>query len=99
TPDLHTLSLHDALPISSEGAATPFEKRPPADRWLLARLDEVVGEVRRAWSDYDVTAGVRGIMDFVGEDLSRWYTRRNRPRFWARSEEHTSELQSPYDLV
>src|SRR2546430_2356229 len=32
----------------SEAAATPFEKRPPADRWLLARLDEVVGEVRRA---------------------------------------------------
>jgi len=30
-----------------------------------------------------VTAGVRGIMDFVGEDLSRWYIRRNRPRFWA----------------
>jgi len=67
----------------AEVAATPFEKRPPADRWLLARLDEVVGEVRRAWSDYDVTAGVRGIMDFVGEDLSRWYIRRNRPRFWA----------------
>jgi isoleucyl-tRNA synthetase len=67
----------------TDAAATPFEKRPPADRWLLARLDEVVGEVRRAWSDYDVTAGVRGIMDFVGEDLSRWYIRRNRPRFWA----------------
>src|SRR5689334_14469468 len=63
--------------------ATPFEKRPAADRWLLARLDEVVEEVRRAWSDYDVTAGVRAIMDFVGEDLSRWYVRRNRPRFWA----------------
>src|SRR5439155_302724 len=67
----------------TEVATTPFEKRPPADRWLLARLDEVVGEVRRSWSDCDVTAGVRGIMDFVGEDLSRWYVRRNRPRFWA----------------
>ncbi|PYP95592.1 MAG: isoleucine--tRNA ligase [Gemmatimonadetes bacterium] len=70
-------------PSPADGAGTAFEKRPPADRWLLARLDEVVGEVRRAWSDYDVTAGVRGIMDFVGEDLSRWYVRRNRPRFWA----------------
>ncbi len=67
----------------SDADATPFEKRPAADRWLLARLDEVVEEVRRAWSDYDVTAGVRAIMDFVGEDLSRWYVRRNRPRFWA----------------
>ncbi|HKW41747.1 MAG TPA: isoleucine--tRNA ligase [Gemmatimonadales bacterium] len=67
----------------ADGAATPFERRPATDRWLLARLDEVVEEVRRAWSDYDVTGGVRGIMDFVGEDLSRWYVRRNRPRFWA----------------
>ncbi|MDP3910692.1 MAG: isoleucine--tRNA ligase [Gemmatimonadales bacterium] len=63
--------------------ATPVEKRPSADRWLLARLDEVVTAVRQAWSAYDVTVGVRAIMDFVGEDLSRWYVRRNRPRFWA----------------
>ncbi|PYP00524.1 MAG: isoleucine--tRNA ligase [Gemmatimonadetes bacterium] len=70
-------------PDPSDADATPFERRPATDRWLLARLDEVVGEVRRAWSDYDVTAGVRAIMDFVGEDLSRWYIRRNRPRFWA----------------
>jgi isoleucyl-tRNA synthetase len=67
----------------TEAAATPFEKRPATDRWLLARLDEVVEEVRRSWSDYEVTDGVRAIMDFVGEDLSRWYVRRNRPRFWA----------------
>jgi isoleucyl-tRNA synthetase len=63
--------------------ATPVAERPSADRWLLARLDEVVGAVRHAWSGYDVTPGVRTIMDFVGEDLSRWYVRRNRPRFWA----------------
>ncbi|MGH7672748.1 MAG: isoleucine--tRNA ligase, partial [Gemmatimonadales bacterium] len=63
--------------------ATPVAERPSADRWLLARLDEVVGAVRHAWSGYDVTPGVRTIMDFVGEELSRWYVRRNRPRFWA----------------
>jgi len=67
----------------TEAAATPPGERPSADRWLLARLDEVVTAVRQAWSAYDVTAGVRAIMDFVGEDLSRWYVRRNRPRFWA----------------
>ena len=67
----------------AEGQATPPDQRPAADRWLLARLDEVVTGVRQAWSAYDVTAGVRLIMDFVGEDLSRWYVRRNRPRFWA----------------
>jgi isoleucyl-tRNA synthetase len=63
--------------------ATPAAERPAADRWLLARLDEVVTAVRQAWSAYDVTLGVRTIMDFVGEELSRWYVRRNRPRFWA----------------
>jgi isoleucyl-tRNA synthetase len=67
----------------AEADATPPADRPAADRWLLARLDEVVTAVRDAWSAYDVTAGVRAIMDFVGEDLSRWYIRRNRPRFWA----------------
>ena len=67
----------------AEANATPASQRPAADRWLLARLDEVVASVRASWSEYDVTAGVRAIMDFVGEDLSRWYVRRNRPRFWA----------------
>jgi isoleucyl-tRNA synthetase len=67
----------------AEQDATPPSERPASDRWLLARLDEVVTTVRQAWSAYDVTAGVRAIMDFVGEDLSRWYIRRNRPRFWA----------------
>ncbi|MGH7567782.1 MAG: isoleucine--tRNA ligase [Gemmatimonadales bacterium] len=66
-----------------EEAATPLARRPAADRWVLARLDEVVTSVRQAWSGHDVTAGVRAILDFVGEDLSRWYIRRNRPRFWA----------------
>ena len=67
----------------AEEDATPPAERPAADRWLLARLDEVVALVRQVWATYDVTAGVRAIMDFVGEDLSRWYIRRNRPRFWA----------------
>jgi len=67
----------------AEGTGVPFEKRPLVDRWLLARLDEVVAAVRQAWGGYDVTAGVRAILDFVTEDLSRWYVRRNRPRFWA----------------
>ena len=57
--------------------------RSLADRWLLARLDEVVAAVRDAWNAYDVTAGTRAVMDFVVDDLSNWYVRTNRPRFWA----------------
>jgi isoleucyl-tRNA synthetase len=65
------------------GDAPPGPERPPVDRWLLARLDETVGETRRAFGAYDVTAGVRAIMSFVVDDLSNWYVRVNRSRFWA----------------
>ena len=58
-------------------------KRALADRWLLSRLDAVVERVSEAWSGYDVTAGVRAIMDFVVDDVSQWYVRVNRSRFWA----------------
>ncbi len=64
-------------------AATPVADRPLTDRWVLARLDEVVAATRAAWNDYDVTTGVRAIMEFVVDDLSNWYVRTNRPRFWA----------------
>ncbi len=63
-------------------APAPAE-RPEVDRWLLGRLDALAAEVRRAWSGYDVTAGTRAIMDFCDNDLSNWYVRVNRARFWA----------------
>ncbi|HYT04362.1 MAG TPA: isoleucine--tRNA ligase [Gemmatimonadales bacterium] len=68
---------------TADSGAPPLAERPLTDRWLLARLDEVVAAVREAWNDFDVTTGVRAIMDFVVDDLSNWYVRTNRPRFWA----------------
>ncbi len=68
-------------PVEAE-TGSPSD-RPLADRWLLARVDEVVAAVRAAWNDYDVTVGVRAILDFVVDDLSNWYVRTNRARFWA----------------
>ncbi|MGH6692009.1 MAG: class I tRNA ligase family protein, partial [Gammaproteobacteria bacterium] len=65
------------------GDVPPVPDRPPVDRWLLARLDETVGETRRAFGSYDVTAGVRAVTSFVVDDLSNWYVRVNRARFWA----------------
>ncbi len=64
-----------AAPASAGGA--------PADRWLLARLDEVTAAVDGAWTGYDATAGVRTLIEFVVDDLSNWYVRVNRGRFWA----------------
>jgi isoleucyl-tRNA synthetase len=57
-------------------------QRPLVDRWLLSRLDATIEAVHAAWSGYDPTAGVRTLIDFVDE-LSNWYVRVNRPRFWA----------------
>src|SRR3989441_2090061 len=63
--------------------APPVAARPLADRWVVARLDEGVTTVREAWNGYDVSVGVRAALDFVVDDLSNWYVRTNRPRFWA----------------
>jgi isoleucyl-tRNA synthetase len=67
---------------TAEAAPDP-ETRLPVDRWLLSRLDGLTGAVRRAWDAYDVTGGVRAIMEFCDNDLSNWYVRVNRRRFWA----------------
>ena len=72
---------------SWEPGASNAQLRVPsadrADRWILGRLDATVARVTAAWAGYDVTAGTRAIMDFVVDDLSNWYVRTNRARFWA----------------
>ena len=80
TYDFFALYAEDWTP--GAGAA-PFDERPVTDRWILSRLDGLVATVRDAWSSYDPTTGVRAIIDFCDNDLSNWYVRINRPRFWA----------------
>ncbi len=58
------------------------EDRPLLDRWLLVRLDSVVSEVGAELDGYQLTKAYRRLGDFVVEDLSNWYVRRNRSRFW-----------------
>ena len=53
------------------GQAPAPAERPLLDRWILGRLDATVEAVQGAWGGYDVTAGVRAIMDFVVDDLSQ----------------------------
>ncbi len=64
-------------------ATPPRAGRPDSDRWVLARLDATIHDVTTAWARYEPTAGVRALMDFVVDDLSNWYVRINRERFWA----------------
>ena len=67
------------------GAVPPREPsaEPPLDRWLRSRLAATVAAVNTAWDGYDATAGVRALMEFVVGDLSNWWVRQSRPRFWA----------------
>ncbi len=61
----------------------PPEERNVMDRWLLSRLAGVVRAVDEAWSNFDVTAGTRALIEFSDTDLSQWYVRMSRARFWA----------------
>jgi isoleucyl-tRNA synthetase len=63
--------------------ATSKAEKTLADRWILSRLDSTVASVRAAYDGYDVTAGTKVLMSFVVDDLSNWYVRLNRARFWA----------------
>ena len=63
--------------------ALPIEQRAIIDRWLLSRVAAVAREVNAAWSNFDVTTGTRTLMNFCDNDLSQWYVRLSRSRFWA----------------
>jgi isoleucyl-tRNA synthetase len=60
----------------------PLGERTLLDRWILARLQQVIATVRERIQDYDSMNAARALQDFVVEDLSNWYIRRNRRRFW-----------------
>ncbi|GGR45198.1 isoleucine--tRNA ligase [Deinococcus seoulensis] len=64
-------------------AAPAPADRPEVDRWLLAKVQALVETVTAALENYDPTGASRALQDFVTEDLSNWYVRRNRRRFWA----------------
>ena len=61
---------------------TPVSERTLLDRWILSRANELIQTVRKSFDAFDVTTGSRAIEHFVVEELSNWYIRRNRRRFW-----------------
>ena len=67
--------------LASAADPTPTEGSNDFDRWLLSELNRLVREVTAAYEAYDVTAATRPIAEFV-DDLSNWYVRLNRRRFW-----------------
>ncbi|MGN0214310.1 MAG: isoleucine--tRNA ligase [Muribaculaceae bacterium] len=78
-----------------------FEKRPEIDRWILSLLNSLIKEVTKQLDDYEPTKAARAIQDFVGDNLSNWYVRLNRRRFWAgeMNEDKLSAYQTLYQCL
>ena len=71
-----------------------YSKRPELDRWILSKYNGLVRDVTEEMNRYDHMKSVRKIQDFVNEDLSNWYIRRARRRFWG--EELTDDKKAVY---
>jgi len=63
-------------------AGIPLNERPEIDRWILSELHTLIKTVDEAYADYEPTKAARAISDFVQENLSNWYVRLCRRRFW-----------------
>ena len=74
----------------------PMEQRAPLDRWVLSELHNLVRKVDEGLARYDMTSTARAIQAFV-EDLSNWYVRRSRRRFW-KSEADTDKAAAHHTL-
>ncbi len=63
-------------------AEIPFQERPEIDRWILSKLNSTLREYLRLMDEYEITRAMRLVQEFNINDVSNWYVRRNRRRFW-----------------
>lgn len=80
--------------VDAAALTVDYNKRPELDRWILSKYNQLVKDVTEYMDNYDHMKTVRAITDFVAEDLSNWYIRRARRRFYA--EEMTDDKKSVY---
>ncbi len=79
----------------------PVEKRPEIDRWIISLLNSLIKEVDEQFAAYEPTRAGRAIADFVNDNLSNWYVRLNRKRFWggAMNDDKLSAYQTLYTCL
>ena len=79
----------------------PMNERPEIDRWILSLLNSLIKNVDACFADYEPTKAGRLITDFVNDNLSNWYVRLNRKRFWgsAMSTDKLSAYQTLYTCL
>lgn len=71
----------------------PYSERPEIDRWIISKLNSVVKEFDELMNAYDVTKAARLVSNFTIDQLSNWYVRRSRRRFW-KSEMNSNKLSA-----
>lgn len=84
-----------------EEADILLEKRPEIDRWILSELNTLIRKVDVAYADYEPTKATRAISEFVQENLSNWFVRLSRRRYWKGSygEDKVSAYQTLYTCL
>ncbi len=84
-----------------EQAQIPVANRPEIDRWVLSLLNSLIKEVSDDLENYEPTKAARAIGDFVNNNLSNWYVRLNRKRFWGggMSEDKLAAFQTLYTCL
>lgn len=78
-------------------ADVPMEERPEIDRWILSLLNSLIKEVEECYEAYEPTRAGRAIQDFVNENLSNWYVRLCRKRYWGG--EYSTDKISAYQTL
>ncbi|MCV9387932.1 isoleucine--tRNA ligase [Reichenbachiella ulvae] len=89
----------DGFTFSEE--AIPMDQRTESDRWIISKLNTLIKKVDEAFNEYEPTRAARLIQDFVIDDLSNWYVRLNRKRFWKGeyNEDKRAAYQSLYTCL
>ena len=87
--------------FDTEAAQVPVAERPEIDRWVLSVLNTLIKGVQKEMENYDPTRAGRLIEDFVNNDLSNWYVRLNRKRFWGKemSQDKLAAYQTLYTCL
>lgn len=94
---LTTYARIDRVDLTSD-AVPAVADRPASDRWVLAELADVVGTVDASLDRFDVSAATRRLERFI-DDLSNWYVRRNRRRFWRAVDDEPADKLAAYDTL
>ena len=87
--------------INIEECNIPYEEREEIDKWLLSKFNKLVKNVTNYYDEFDLNLVVKEITSFVSDDLSNWYIRRNRNRFWASELDNSKKAvyQTTYEVL